>query len=215
MRPANVADVDMIEPLLDYLRLSLTSIWPIGLVIGDKGYVSASTARRLRERFQIALIVRSKNDMKLPDGCDTQGYPLCPEQERLIWDDYDPGDGVLLYRGDPQLCTRCWMRATCPKQFEFNAALHETFFGMVPLHSRLANELMRVFRPRIEQGFNTAKNRFRLRDFSLNSLLLAQMLCTMCDILDIAFFLAQQRPQNGRQMRNALIRDLNVTELWD
>lgn len=212
-RPASLGDVELLDPLLR--RLCADGIWPMRLVILDKGYIQGELAGRWRRDHQIALVIAPKKDMKPPADCDEMGCPLCPAGQPLAWEDYDPqGEGWLIYRGRPELCRSCPLAGACPRQFEFAAGAHETFWGMVPSHSRLSRELLRKFRPRIEQGFNTAKNLFRLKGFFLNSLELTQTLCEMCDVLETLIFLAQQRPMQGRQTKNALEVDLECPDFF-
>jgi extradiol dioxygenase family protein len=214
-RPANVADVWAFKPLLNFVRRRLAPQWPMRFVIGDKGYVQSRYAAFLRKEWEVALVVRAKGDMTAPDDCDERGVPLCPIGERLVWEDYDAPDERLIYRGAVDICPTCPLAGTCPKQFERDAGEHETFFGLVPCGSQLAQRLLRQFRPRIEQGFNTSKNTHRLKGFFLNSRRLAQTLCTISDILDTMNVLAQERPARGRQTRKALDRDIEQPELWD
>jgi hypothetical protein len=150
-----------------------------------------------------------------PPGTDREGCPICAYGETMTWDDYDCSDGVLLYRGKRETCARCPLSGTCPKRFEFAADRHETYWGMVPWHSRLAQELIRRFRPRVEPGFNLAKNKYRLKDFFINSQPLAETLCILSDIIETLEIVAQERPSRGRETRNALSRDIKQPELWD
>jgi hypothetical protein len=214
-RPANEADVDMLMPLMQFVFQHLHSFWPVGFVIADRGYVSKKHSRRLREQWTVALILHPKKSMVPPKDSDQDGCPFCALGERLVWNDYDATDGTLIYRGNPNVCRCCPLAGTCPRQFEFDAKTHETFWGMVPYHSRLRQQLLRKFRPRIEPGFNSGKNRFRLKDFFINSQHLAESLCVMSDCLECLEILASQRPQRGRETRNALLGDINALELWD
>lgn len=215
VKPANVTDVEMLGPLVDFVYDQLAGVWPMRMVIGDQGYVQGKVARAMRQDRELALIVRAKKDMTPPADCDAAGCPLCRWGTRLIWQDYDPVDQVLVYHADPRVCVTCPLAGTCPKQFEFPAGRHETFWGMVPAHSRLSHRLLRQLRPRIDQGFNIAKNKFRLRDFFLNSRHLAQTLCILCDILDTLELLALERPQKGRETKTALHQNIQQPELWD
>lgn len=215
VKPANVTDVEVLRPLVDFVHNRLAGIWPMRLVIGDQGYVQGEVARDMRQNWEVALVVRAKKVMTPPPDCDANGCPRCPWGTRLVWEDYDPIDQRLVYRGDRRACIACALAGTCPKQFEFPAGVHETFWGMVPAHSRLSYRLLRQLRPRIDQGFNIAKNKFRLRDFFLNSRHLTQTLCILCDVLDTLEILAQERPQKGRETKNALLRDIRQPELWD
>lgn len=214
--PANPGDVEMLMPLLEAARAQLGRLWPLGLVIADKGYIGAQQAVHLRQQWRMGLVVAPKKDMRPPPACNEQGCPLCPLGEALVWEDYDPeGGGWLIYRGRPEVCQGCPLAGTCAHQFEFAAGTHETFWGMVPSHSRLCRELLRKFRPRIEQSFNLAKNKFWLKGFFLNSLELARQLCLMCDVLETLEFLAQERPQQGRETKKSLQDDLQAPEFWE
>jgi hypothetical protein len=214
-RGANLGDVEMTKPLLNFVRRRLEGLWPMTFAIGDKGYISARRASFLRQRWHVALVVKPRKGMRPPPGADSSGCPLCPAGEALVWDDYAPEDGVLIYKGDRTVCIHCPLSGTCSKQFEFQASRHETFWGMAPSHSRLAKEMLRRFRPRVEPGFNTAKNRFGLKDFFLNSRHMTQSLCIMCDIVETLEIMAQERPLRGRETKKALLRDIKQPELWD
>ena len=214
-RPAGKADVEMLKPLLNHVRRRLGDIWPMHLVMGDKGYISAHRAQFLRQRWGVALVVSPKADMRPPANTDPSGCPLCPVGEKLVWEDYDPQDEMLLYSGSAAACQACPLSGRCTKRFEFAAAAHETFWGMVPHHSHLARELMRWFRPRTEPGFNTAKNRHRLKEFFINSRTLAQTLCTMSDIAEILKIMAQEAPQEALRAPKEQLREIKQLELWE
>ena len=152
--------------------------------------------------------------MKAPIGCKSDGCPLCPVGEPLVWEDYDPLDEVLIWRGVPEICEPCPLRWDCPRQFEAEANIHETFWGMIPTHSKLARRLLRMFRPRVEPGFNIAKNQYRLKDLFLNSRELAQMVCTMADVLETLHVLARQH-HCRRELRRCINDDIHQPELWE
>lgn len=213
VRPANVSEQRVVKPLLNFARRRLG--WPFVFVVADQGYVNSPLAALLRSRWQVAHIVRPKKNMAPPDGCEADGCPLCPSGERLIWEDYDIASEQLIYRGNSSFCRLCPLAGTCPKQFEREAAANETYWGMVPFHSRLARRLMRKFRPRVEAGFNLTKNRYGVSDFFINSRHLAQTLCQMSDILETLQIMAQERPQRGRETRQALLGEVFQLELWD
>lgn len=214
-RAANVTDVEMMDPLLDFIHGPLGRIWPMTFAIGDKGYVSAARGRILRERHGVALLVRPKTDMVSPPGTDSEGCPVCAFGETMIWEDYDCSDGTLLYRGKADACARCPLSGPCPKRFEFPADRHETYWGMVPWHSRLSRELIRRFRPRVEPGFNLAKNKYRLKDFFITSQNLAQTLCVLSDITETLKIIAQERPLRGVETKKSILRDVKQLEIWD
>jgi len=213
VRPANVSEQHVIDPLLRFAVKCLR--WPVIFVATDQGYINAARAQQWRRQWDIAQIIRPKTNMKPPSGCDSQGCPLCPLGDPLLWVDYDPYDEKLLYRGNPAACATCPLAGTCLKQFEYPAGQNEIFWGMVPFHSRLAQRILHKFRPRIEPQFNLTKNKFDVTDFFINSRHLGQVLCIASDVLETLEILAQERPQRGRETRNALLGDLVQLELWD
>jgi len=107
----------------------------------------------------------------------------------------------------------CPLRGTCPRQFEYPAGLSETFWGMVPKHSRLWHHLMQKFRPRVEPGFNLTKNKYGVTDFFLNSRHLTRALSILNDTLETLEILAVERPSRPHQTRKALIGDIFQPEL--
>ena len=203
-------------PLLGQVRQQLEGVWPLGLVIADKGYIQGEQSAWLRRHWHVALVLSPKKDMTAPTGCQTDGCPVCPAGERLIWEEYLPeDDGVLIYRGDPVVCQRCALAGDCPKQFERFAAEHETFLGMIPSHSRLCRRLLRILPPRIESTFNLSKNIQGLKLCFLNSHHLAETLCALSDVVDTLWILARQQPYVAHTTPNAIKGDLRQPEFWD
>jgi len=202
----------VIKPLLNFVRRRHD--WPMRFVVVDQGYVNAKRAAFLRRRWQVAEVVRPRKDMKPPAGSDQDGCPICPLGERLVFEDYDR-EGWLIYRGSPSACGRCPLAGGCPRQFEYEAGRHETFWGMLPSHSQLAQRILRHFRPRVESGFNLTKNKYQVGDFFLNGIHLTKTLCLLSDLLETLEILALERPQRGQETRSALIGDIFHPELWD
>ncbi len=214
VQPANISERRTAKSLFNFVRRSLP-FWPMRIAVGDKGYLRGWLAAWYRINWQLVYLVRPKADMKPPRGCDSDGCPLCPAGERLRWEDYDPQDQVLLWRGQPAICKCCPLRAQCPGQFEADASVHETFWGMLPTHTELARRLLRQLRPRVEPGFNIAKNCHRLKDIFLNSRQLAQMVCTMSDVLETINVVIKLSPHDKREVRKYLKDDIHQPELRD
>ena len=95
----------------------------------------------------------------------------------------------------------CPEQSQCEKEFCFPPDDHETFFGLIPLHSRLAKQLLVRIRPQVEAGFETDKNRFNLSDFFINSLELARTLSYLADACNILTFTADLRSIHGRRYK--------------
>jgi hypothetical protein len=211
---AHAADVDVMMPLLEETRTQLKT-WPMHVLIADRGYISAAHARRMRREWNMALLLHPKCSMHAPQDTDTKGCPLCPWGKPLVWQEYDPSDEQLVYRGNPRECSLCALAGTCAKQFDIDAGANEAYWGMIPYHSRLARKLLRQFRPRVEPQFNTGKNLHRLKDFFLNSRELAETLCIMSDLVETLSMMAKERPQRGRETKKALHRDIFAPEIWE
>ncbi len=80
-----------------------------------------------------------------------------------------------------QLCGVCWDQSTCPRQFSILADTHETFFGMIPLNTKLAHRLVCGVRSWIEASQSFEKNQLGLARMFLNSLHLCWTTCLLAD----------------------------------
>ena len=212
---ANRGDVELITSLFRATQTATRNFWPIHIVLGDKGYTSARDARWLRQEHGVAFVVRPKADLVPPVGTDPDGCPLCPAGERLIWDEYDQADEMLIYRADECVCGACGLRGTCPRQFDFDAGRHETFWGMIPTHSRLARLLLRQFRPLVEPNFYQSKVRHALARLFLNSPEFTDSVGKMSDLIQTLEILAPKKPMRGLQAKNSTLREVKQPELWD
>lgn len=216
VRAASKADVEMLKPLLNFVRRQLSDRLAVNFVVGDKGYLSASRRRFLSRHWRWVLIVEPKSDMKPPAGTQKDGCPTCPMGERLTWLDYDWEEETLLYCCESQRCERCQLAGSlCSRQFEYPAGTHETYWGAVPSHSRLSQQLRRHFRPRVEPGFYIAKRRHGLGRLFLNSRNLAQQLCQVSDSIELLTILAREGAQKPRRTQNSIKTDVSQPELWD
>ncbi len=124
-----------------------------------------------------------KADMKRQ--CDyAEEQPLrCQQGQELQWMGYDEEDYHHYFSPPPQapICGSCWEQSLCPKQFTMSADTHETFFGMIPLNTSLAQRLIHSVRSWIEPAQSFEKNQLGLKMMFLNSLRLCWLVSLIAD----------------------------------
>lgn len=177
--PASVPETYLLKPSVDYCLHRLE--FRPDIVIGDMGYINHAAKRDLRVRYGVAAITRMKANM----NCDYhEKEPLrCPQGQALAWLGYDEKDGRHWF-GPPKespLCVVCWQRSSCAKEFSVPADAHETFFGMIPLNTRLAQRLTHSVRSWIEGSQSFEKNQLGLKAIYLNSLSLCWTTSLLAD----------------------------------
>jgi hypothetical protein len=153
------------------------------IVVGDMAYINLKVHRKLRERFQVAVVTKWRPDMIIPDAFDTPTRMSCEQGQRLHWLGFEPRDqlhwfGVL---DSEPLCLRCWQHSRCPKQFAHAPSEHEIFYGAIPSNSLLAQRLLYQCRPWIEATQSFDKHQLGLSDYFLNSLQLCWTACLLTD----------------------------------
>ena len=104
---------------------------------------------------------------------------------------------------DGEICMICPEKDHCVAEFFFSPNEHETYLGMIPLHTRLAKQLLARIRPLVEAGFENDKNRFNLGGFFLNSLEIARVLSYLADACSILTITAEFRSHHGRLPKKA------------
>ena len=199
--PANLADGGLLNPLLE-AGISRLNFLP-DIVVADMGYVDKEVKNQLRTQYGVAVVTRAKKDMVVPESCDENGCPCCPQGQRLVWDHYVIEEFSHLYYPPPEgdICMICPEQSRCKKEFWLPPEKHETFFGLIPLHSRLAKQLLVRIRPLVEAGFETDKNRFNLSGFFINSLELARTLSYLADACNILTITADLKAHHGRRYK--------------
>jgi hypothetical protein len=168
--PASVPESYLLKPSIKYCMRRLD--FRPDIVVGDMGYIHQATKRELRTRWSVAMLTKLKADMKA--YCDyAEDQPLrCSQGQELTWLGYDELDFGHWFAPPPQarLCGWCWQQSACPRQFAVPAETHETFFGMIPLNTALAQRLIRCVRSWIEPSQSFEKNQLGLKMMFLNSL---------------------------------------------
>jgi len=201
VEPANISDGSLLNPLLEAGRSRLNFMPDI--VVADMGYMDKEVKNQLRTQYGVAVVTKARKDMVIPKSCDEDGCPCCPQGQRLIWDGYVIEKNSHLYYppAEGEICAICPEQSRCKKEFLFPPGSHETFFGLIPLHSRLAKQLLSRIRPLVEAGFETDKNRFNLNGFFKNSLDLARTLSYLADACNILTITADLKTNHGRRYK--------------
>jgi hypothetical protein len=203
VEPANISDGALLEPLLEAGRRRLN--FSPDIVVADMGYIDQETKKLLRTQHDLALLTRAKSNMSPPPSCDEDGHPCCPQGQLLIWERYAMEIENHLYHppDEGEICMICPEKNQCESEFLFSPNEHETYLGMIPLHSRLAKQLLVRIRPLVEAGFETDKNRFNLGGFFLNSLEIARVLSYLADACNILTITAEFRTHHGKRLKKA------------
>jgi hypothetical protein len=179
--PASRGECLFLAPSIRYCAKALN--FTPDIVVGDMAYINLTIQRTLREEWHVALITKSRSDMKIPDAFDSPTKMTCEQGQRLEWLGLEERDQLHWFGvTDPQpLCLHCWQQSTCPKQFSHSPKEHEIFYGSIPSNSRVAQRLIYQCRPWIEASQAFDKHQLGLSDYFLNSLQLCWQTCLLTD----------------------------------
>jgi hypothetical protein len=199
----------------------MISVWPkelpMPLVVADMGYLQAERKKYLREKYHIALITRVRSSMKPPQefGLESDGTPTCFWGQKLTHDHFDWEKQTHIYIKPEQGrdCLSCPFANACPQEFIISPDVHETYLGAQPLHTKLAQQLLKFARPIVEQSFSEDKNRFMLKSLFINSLNLAEFASLLVDSTKLLITLAQLKKTGGKQLKRASTGLLNQLKL--
>lgn len=179
--PANRSEGCLLRPSLHYCQRRFG--WCPKVVVGDMGYVDAATKRVARERWQVAVLTRLKENMLLVPPFETPTHAVCPQGQPLDWLGYEAADQRQWFgvRAAQPLCPGCWQGGACAREFSFAAADHETLLGLLPMNTRVAQRLLQQVRPWIEPAQSYEKNQLGLSQVFLNSLRLTWVMSLLAD----------------------------------
>src|SRR5436190_16111310 len=130
--------------------------------------------------------------MNLPEEFDDPFTLSCEHGQVLRWLGLEAADQLHWYGvTDPDpLCTWCWQRSSCPREFCFPPGKHEILHGTIPFGSRVGQQLLRQARSWIEATQSYEKNQLGLSQFFLNSLRLTWQVCLLADTIALLRALA-------------------------
>ena len=183
--PAHRGDALFLWPSLDYCEKRLS--WKPDIVVGDMAYINLQKQRQIRESMNIAVVTKLRPDMNLLDEFDPGPTMTCEEGQPLEWLGLDERAQLHCFgvSHSQPLCTRCWQRSSCPREFFFPPGRHEILYGLIPLSSRVAQVLLTRVRPWIEATQSYEKNQLGLGQIFLNSLRLTWIVCLLADAISL------------------------------
>ena len=183
--PANRGDALFAWPSLYYCSQRLE--WLPDIVVGDMAYINLETQRKIRERWDVALLTKLRPDMHLVDPFETGPVAVCPQGQTLTWLGMEARDQLHWFgvTSDDPLCFKCWDQSRCPRQFSYTPSSHEILLGKIPLASRVARVLLEKVRPWIEPAQSYEKNQLGLSQMFLNSLQLTWTVCLLADAVGL------------------------------
>ena len=152
-------------------------------VVGDMGYISADQKRDLRKQWQTAVLTKIRENMSPPEKYLDYGCPECPEGFPLSWDGYSPDQEGHRYitSMDHPTCSLCRLQGNCYQEIYIRSTIDEHPFGIIPLHTKVSQRLLREVRPQVERGFENDKNKLSLNRFFTNSLKMARIIGYLSD----------------------------------
>jgi hypothetical protein len=179
--PANVSEGGLLVPSFHYCD-QRWSWWP-RQVVADMGYLAAESKRWCRERWRVAVVTHMRSDMKLVAPFVSECEVTCAQGQSLEWLGYEVRDDLHWFGATPraELCRYCWQASTCPRQFAYAPAAHETLLGLLPLNTRAAQRLLQQVRPWIEPAQSYEKNQLGLGQMFFNSLRFTWCMALLAD----------------------------------
>lgn len=151
--------------------------------MGDLGYIHGQTKREIRQTWKVAVVTKLKTGMSIIAPFESIRCVTCPQGQPLQWLEYNQEEDRHCFgvRAPDPLCGQCWQVSSCPREFEYPPAHHETLMGLIPLSTLPAQQLIRQARSWIEPSQSFEKNILGLKSHFLNSLRLAWCLGLMTD----------------------------------
>ena len=210
--PANVFEGGLLIPSLTYCQRRW-GWWP-KIVVADMGYMAAELKARCRNDWQVAVVTKVRSDMTLLPPYVAWNRTECHQGEPLRWLEYAPELDQHWFgvTEAPTYCSQCWEASTCPRHFAFAASQHETLFGLLPLASLPAQQLLQQVRPWIEPAQSYEKNQLGLNATFLNSLRLTWCMALLADAA--VLLRAQAAIHLPVQPQAHLLQDLAPHQKW-
>jgi hypothetical protein len=179
--PANVSEGGFLKPSVIYCQQRWQ--WRPDVVVADMGYIDASTKQQLREGWQVAVVTRMKENMRLVPPFESCERVVCEQGQTLEWLGYEPSDQLHWFgvTDTNPLCSWCWQSVQCARQFSYKPAEHETLLGLIPMNTKTSQRLLQQVRPWIEPAQSYEKNQLGLSEVFLNSLRLTWTMSLLAD----------------------------------
>jgi hypothetical protein len=178
----------------------------IDIVVADMGYISSDHKEELRNQFQTAVITRVRENMLAAEEYIDHGCPECPEGIPLTWDGYDPKTETHRYIApmDHPACKFCRLQSFCYLEVSISPQTDEHRFGVVPLHTTVAQRLLQPIRPQAERGFENDKNKLSLNRFFANSLEMAKILGYLADACQLLLLFTEMKTNTKAKAKRVM-----------
>jgi hypothetical protein len=143
----------------------------LNIVVRDIVYISSDHKRELRKQSQTAVITKVRENMFPPEEYVDHGCPECPEGTPLSWGGYDLNTEMYQYiaPNDHAACKVCRLHGSCCQALSISPITNEHCFGIIPLHTKVAQRLLQQIRLQLKKGFENDKNKLSLNIFFTNS----------------------------------------------
>ncbi|MFQ6072179.1 MAG: transposase [Methanosarcinales archaeon] len=180
IHPANVPDIEILEPLLD----KVVNIFPfkIDYALVDQGYYDFDLFNKIQKEKGISIHVKPKKNIKVNIPVDSNKIPICPEGHTLEWVEFDKDELEHTYRcpfSNPE--TQCIRASTCDGQFQIPMSENPVLFSAIPHHSWISRRFYRL-RKRIETEFGILINSFLIDRLKFRGLPSYRFMFTMADL---------------------------------
>jgi len=178
----------------------------IDIAVADMGYISSDHKKELRNQFQTAVITRVRENMLAAEEYVDHGCPECPEGIPLTWDGYDPETETHRYIAprDHAACKLCRLQGSCYQEVSISPQIDEHRFGIIPLHTTVAQRLLQQIRPQAERGFENDKNKLSLNRFFANSLEMAKIIGYLADACQLLLLFAEMKTNTKAKAKRGM-----------
>ena len=178
----------------------------IDIAVADMGYISSDHKKELRNQFQTAVITRVRENMLAAEEYVDHGCPECPEGIPLTWDGYDPETETHRYIAstDHAACGLCRLQGSCYHEVCISPQIDEHRFGVIPLHTPVAQRLLQQIRPQVERGFENDKNKLSLNRFFANSLEMAQIIGYLADACQLLLLFTEMKTNTKAKAKRVM-----------
>jgi len=206
IEPANIYEGTLLHPMIKKSQEELSL--HIDIVVADMGYISADQKRDLRKQHQTAVLTRVRENMSPPKTYADSFCPECPEGVPLSWDGYDPETEMHCYIAtvDCPGDRSCRFSGHCYQEVYVPSSVDEHYFGLVPLHTEVAQRLLQEVRPQVERGFENDKNKLYLNRFFINSLKIARILGHLSDASQVLLLFASMNTNTKAKAQEVMKR---------
>jgi hypothetical protein len=178
----------------------------IDIVFRDMGYISSDHKRELRKQSETALITGDRKNMFPPKEYVDHGCPECPEGIPLSWDGYDLDTEMQQYIAptDHAVCKVCRLHGSCYQELSINPLTDEHGFGIIPLHTKVAQRLPQQIGPQAERGFENDENKLSLNRFFANSLKIAKIIGHLTHACQILLLFAEMKTNTKAKAKRVM-----------